>query len=261
METSLPLFELPTPKIGEVEQAIGQHCASLIEDGSTLQLGIGAIPDAVLQCLKNKKDLGIHTEMFSDGVVDLVEQGIINGRRKTLHPGKLVATFLMGSKRLYDFADKNPNVELYPVNYVNNPRVICQNNQMVSINSCIEVDLSGQVGSECIGSKQFSGVGGQVDYVRGTAMSEKGISIMAIPSTAAKGKTSRIVPFLAPGAAVSTSRNDVDYVITEYGIASLKGKTLRQRAESLIRIAHPDFREVLTEEFFRRFPRIKKSII
>ncbi|WP_059027038.1 acetyl-CoA hydrolase/transferase family protein [Gabonibacter massiliensis] len=261
VETSLPLFELPTPKIGEVEQAIGQHCASLIEDGSTLQLGIGAIPDAVLQCLKNKKDLGIHTEMFSDGVVDLVEQGIINGRRKTLHPGKLVATFLMGSKRLYDFADKNPNVELYPVNYVNNPRVICQNNQMVSINSCIEVDLSGQVGSECIGSKQFSGVGGQVDYVRGTAMSEKGISIMAIPSTAAKGKTSRIVPFLAPGAAVSTSRNDVDYVITEYGIASLKGKTLRQRAESLIRIAHPDFREVLTEEFFRRFPRIKKSII
>ncbi|KIO45432.1 acetyl-CoA hydrolase/transferase family protein [Sanguibacteroides justesenii] len=260
VETSLPLFELPLPKIGEVEKAIGQHCASLIEDGSTLQLGIGAIPDAVLQCLKNKKDLGIHTEMFSDGVVDLVKEGVINGHCKTLHPGKLVATFLMGSKRLYDFVNKNPDVELYPVDYVNDPRIISQNHRLVSINSCIEVDLSGQVCSECIGSKQFSGIGGQVDYVRGAAMSKEGISIMAMPSTAAKGKVSRIVPFLSPGAAVSTSRNDVDYVITEYGIAHLKGKTLRQRAESLIRIAHPDFRESLTEEFFRRFPCVSKNL-
>lgn len=247
------LPEIPPAKIGEVEKAIGGYCAELIEDGATLQLGIGAIPDAVLMSLGDKKDLGIHTEMFTDGVIDLVQRGVINGKRKTLHPEKLVATFLMGSKRLYDFVNQNPAVELYPVDYVNNPCTIMKNENMVSINSCIEVDLMGQVVSECIGQKQFSGVGGQVDYVRGAMLSPGGKSIMAMPSTAAKGKVSRIVPFLAHGAAVTTSRNDVDYIVTEYGIAHLKAKTLKQRAESLIAIAHPDFREELTEEFRKRF--------
>ena len=245
--------EIPLPKITEVEKEIGKHCASLIDDGSTLQLGIGAIPDAVLLFLKKKKDLGIHTEMFSDGVVDLVEAGVITGKKKTLHPEKLVATFLMGTRRLYDFVDHNPDVELYPVSYVNDPLVIARNSKMVSINSCIEVDLMGQVASETIGLKQFSGTGGQVDYVRGTALAPDGKSIMAMPSTAAKGTTSRIVPFLAEGAAVTTSRNEVDYVVTEYGIAKLKGKTLQQRAESLINIAHPDFRKSLKQEFNKRF--------
>lgn len=260
VETSNPLYEIPLPKIGETEQAIGRYCAELIQDGSTLQLGIGAIPDAVLQCLQDKNDLGIHTEMFSDGVIDLVLKGVINGKRKTLHPEKLVATFLMGSQRLYDFVDNNPNVALFPVDYVNDPYIIRQNRQLVSINSCIEVDFFGQVCSETIGSKQFSGTGGQVDYIRGAGLSEGGISILAMPSTAAKGKVSRVVPMLAPGAAVTTSRNDVDYIVTEYGIAHLKGKTLRQRAENLIRIAHPDFREALTEEYFRRFPKALKTL-
>lgn len=248
---SLP--EIPLPNITDVEKEIGRNCASLIEDGSTLQLGIGAIPDAVLLFLKDKKDLGIHTEMFSDGVVELVEAGVINGKKKTLHPNKLVATFLMGTKRLYDFINNNPDVEMYSVDYVNDPWVIAKNEKLISINSCIEIDLMGQVASETIGLKQFSGTGGQVDYVRGAALSKGGKSIMAMPSTAAKGKASRIVPFLAEGATVTTSRNDVDYVVTEYGIAKLKGKTLKQRAEALIQIAHPDFRGSLQEEFNKRF--------
>ena len=251
--TNLALSEIPLPKITDVEKAIGRNCASLIEDGSTLQLGIGAIPDAVLLFMGDKKDLGIHTEMFSDGVIDLVESGVVNGSKKTLHPGKLVATFLMGTRRLYDFVDKNACVEMRPVDYVNDPRVIAQNEKMVSINSCIEIDLMGQVASETIGLKQFSGTGGQVDYVRGAAWSAGGKSIMAMPSTAAKGKASRIVPFLAQGAAVTTSRNDVDYVVTEYGIARLKGKTLKQRARALIAVAHPDFRPMLEEEYQKRF--------
>lgn len=248
-----PLPEIFPAKVGEVEKTIGEYCAELIEDGATLQLGIGAIPDAVLTLLHHKKDLGIHTEMFTDGVIDLVQRGIINGSRKTLHHGKLVATFLMGSKRLYDFVNENPAVELYPVDYVNNPGVIMQNRNMVSINSCIEVDLMGQVVSECIGTKQFSGVGGQVDYVRGAMLSPGGKSIMAMPATAAKGTVSRIVPFLTHGAAITTSRNDVDYVVTEYGIAHLKAKTLKERAKSLIAIAHPNFRERLMDEFKKRF--------
>ena len=218
-----------------------------------MQLGIGSIPDAVLMSLKDKKDLGVHTEMFSDTVVDLVNAGVINGARKTLHPGKLVATFLMGSKKLYDFVNNNPMVEMYGVDYVNDPYVIAKNDNMVAINSCIEVDLQGQVASESMGIKQFSGTGGQVDYVRGAAMSKNGRSIIAIPSTAAKGKVSRIVPTLAANAAVTTSRNDIDYVVTEYGVAHLKGKTLRQRALNLIEIAHPDFREELKKEFEKRF--------
>lgn len=248
-----PLYTLPAPQIGEVERSIGLHCADLIPDGATLQLGIGAIPDAVLLFLKDKKDLGIHTEMFSDGVVELVEAGVINGRGKTLHPGKMVATFLMGSPRLYDFVNNNPSVELYPVDYVNNPAVIAQNENMISINSCIEVDLMGQVVSESIGDKQFSGVGGQVDYVRGATMAEGGKSIIAIPATARKGKASRIVAHLTEGAAVTTSRNDVDYIVTEFGVAHLRGKSLRERAKALISIAHPDFRDELLQFYHQKF--------
>lgn len=253
VETSNDLYEIPLPKIGYVEKKIGENCASLIDDGSTLQLGIGAIPDAVLLFLKDKKDLGIHTEMFSDGVLELVESGVINSKAKTLHPGKMVSTFLMGSKKLYEFVDNNPDVELYPVDHVNDPRVIMQNDKMMSINSCIQIDLMGQVVSETIGLTQFSGVGGQVDYVRGASMSNGGKSIIAIPSTASKGKVSRIVPIIDEGSAVTTSRNDVHYVVTEYGVADLKGKTLRQRAQALIDISHPDFKEKLQEEFDKRF--------
>lgn len=252
VETSHPLFELPMGAIGEVEKKIGEFCAQLIKDGDTLQLGIGSIPDAVLLSLKDKKHLGVHTEMFSDGVVDLVEAGVIDGSQKTLHAGKMVATFLMGSQRLYDFVNGNEDVYMAPCDYVNDPKVIAQNANMVSVNSCIEIDLQGQVVSESIGLRQFSGVGGQVDYVRGAKMGN-GISIMAMPSTAAKGTASRIVSLVAEGAAITTSRNDVDYVVTEYGIAQLWGKTLKQRALALIEIAHPDFREGLREEFEKRF--------
>ncbi|HEY8804896.1 MAG TPA: acetyl-CoA hydrolase/transferase C-terminal domain-containing protein, partial [Clostridium sp.] len=253
VEASHPIIELQPPKIGETERAIGEHCASLVEDGSTLQLGIGAIPDAVLLFLKNKKDLGIHSEMISDGVVELVEAGVITGKSKVLHNGKIVVTFLMGTKRLYDFVDNNPMVEMYSVDYVNDPVIVAQNNKMVCINSAIQVDFMGQVNAESIGLTQFSGVGGQVDFVRGANMSKDGISIMAMSSTAAKGKISKIVPILDEGAAVTTGRNDVNYVVTEYGIAQLKGKSLRQRARALINIAHPYFRNDLILEFEKRF--------
>lgn len=247
------LPELPKPTIGDTERKIGEHCAALIQDGATLQLGIGAIPDAVLLSLADKKDLGIHTEMFSDSIVDLVEAGIINNAKKTLHKGKIVTTFIMGSKKVYDFVDGNPTVNLYPVDYVNNPWTIGKNDKMVSINSCIEIDLMGQVASESMGLKQFSGTGGQVDFVRGASMSKNGISVIAIPSTAANGTVSRIVPFLTEGATVTTTRNDVDYVVTEYGIAKMKGLSLGQRARNLIAIAHPDFRIQLQNEYLKRF--------
>ena len=253
VEHSAPMLELKAPVIGEVEKKIGQNCASLIHDGDTLQLGIGAIPDAVLSSLKDKKNLGIHSEMFSDGVVDLVEAGIINNSKKALNPGKMVATFLMGTKKLYDFVDKNPDVLMCSVDYTNNPVIVAQNNNLVCINSCVQIDLTGQVASESVGYKQISGVGGQVDFVRGAAMSKDGIAIIAMPSTAAKGTSSKIVPLLNEGAAVTTNRTDVDYVITEYGIAQLKGKTLRQRAFALIKIAHPNFRDELIVEYEKRF--------
>ena len=252
VEYEAPLIELAPPKIGEVEKAIGEHCASLVPDGATLQLGIGAIPDAVLLFLKGKKDLGIHSEMFSDGVVELAEAGVITNAQKTLNPGKFVVAFLMGTRRLYDFVDHNPDVELRPVDYVNNPFIIAQNDNLISINSCVQVDLMGQVASETIGPRQISGVGGQVDFVRGASASKGGVSIMAMPSTV-KGKVSKIVPLLDEGAAVTTSRNDIDYVVTEYGVAALKGRTLRQRARALIEIAHPDFRDGLKAEYEKRF--------
>ncbi len=248
-----PLYTIAPTEIREVEEAIGKNCAQLVRDGDTLQLGIGAIPDAVLLFLKDKKDLGIHSEMVSDGILELVKAGVINGSRKRINPGKIVATFLMGSQALYDFVDANESVEMYPVDYVNDPWVIAQNDNVVSINSCVEVDLMGQVVAESIGLRQISGPGGQVDFVRGAARSKGGRSIIAMPSTAGRGATSRIVPLITEGAAVTTSRNDVDYIVTEYGIAKLKGKTLRERAKALIEIAHPDFRAELETAYAERF--------
>ncbi|MCX7780687.1 MAG: 4-hydroxybutyrate CoA-transferase [Negativicutes bacterium] len=248
VEKDEPLIELKPPAIGEIERCIGENVASLIPDGATLQLGIGAIPDAVLLFLKDKKDLGIHSEMFSDGVVVLAEAGVITNKKKTINTGKFMATFLMGTRKLYDFIDNNPDVELHPVNYINDPYVIGQHDNMISINSALQVDLMGQVNAEMIGSRQFSGIGGQVDFVRGVSRSRNGKSIIALPATASGGKISRIACELDRGAAVSTSRNDVHYIVTEYGVANLRGKSLRERALALIQIAHPDFRETLTAE-------------
>jgi 4-hydroxybutyrate CoA-transferase len=243
--SDLPLLELPQPKIGPVEEAIGRNVAELVEDGATLQLGIGAIPDALLMFLKDKHDLGIHSEMISDEAVELIKAGVVNGKKKTLHKGKAVATFLMGTRKLYEFADQNPMIEMYPVDYTNDPFVISQNDKVVAINSALQVDLMGQVCADTIGAKQFSGVGGQVDFVRGASRSQGGKSIIALPSTAAGGKISRIAAQLDPGASVTTSRNDVHYVVTEHGIADLRGKTLRERAAAMIEVAHPDFRSEL----------------
>lgn len=253
VEKDEPLIELQPPKIGETEHKIGEYVASLIHDGDTLQLGIGAIPDAVLSFLGDKKDLGIHSEMFSDGVVDLANKGVITNAKKTIDPGKFVSCFLMGTKKLYDFVNHNPDVLIKPVDYTNDPFVVAKIDNIISINSAMQVDLMGQVNAEMIGYKQFSGVGGQVDFVRGASRAKGGKAIIAMPSTAAHGKISKIVPLLDEGAAVTTSRNDVDYVVTEFGIAHLKGATLRQRAIALIKIAHPDFREGLIAEFEKRF--------
>lgn len=256
VEASTPLYESKQAKITDVEEKIGSYCATLIEDRSTLQLGIGGIPDAVMLFLGDKKDLGIHSEMISDGTLALYEKGVITGKYKNFDKEKMTVTFLMGSKRLYDFVDKNPAVEMRTVDYTNHPAIIMKQYKMVSINSAIQVDLQGQVVSESIGLRQFSGVGGQVDFVRGAAMSDGGKAIIAMPSVTIKKDgtvISKIVPFVDHGAAITTSRNDVDYVVTEYGIAPLKGKSLRERARNLIDIAHPDARNELAEEFERRF--------
>jgi 4-hydroxybutyrate CoA-transferase len=244
---SYPLLEHRMGEIAEPERRIGYHCASLIEDGSTLQMGIGGVPDAVLTFLNNKKDLGIHSEMFSDGVIDLVERGIINGERKSLHPGKIVAGFLIGTRRLYDFVHDNPMVELHPTEYINDPFRIAQNDRMVAINSAIEVDLTGQVCADSIGPRLYSGVGGQVDFIYGASRSKGGKPIVALPSSATVKEqlVSKIVPMLKPGAGVVTSRNHVHYIITEHGIADLYGKSLRQRARALIGVADPQFRDEL----------------
>lgn len=241
-----PLAELPMGEPNELSKAIGKHVADLVEDGATLQLGIGAIPDGVLHFLGDKRDLGIHTELFSDGVMELIRRGVITNERKTLHPGKVVSGFILGTQRLYDFVDDNPIIELHPTEYVNDPFVIAQNERMVSINSAIEVDVTGQVCADSIGPKLYSGVGGQVDFVYGAARSKGGKPIIALPSTAVLrdgARISRIVPMLKQGAGVVTSRNHVHYIATEFGVAHLFGKTIRQRAQALIEIAHPDFRE------------------
>jgi 4-hydroxybutyrate CoA-transferase len=249
VETQSKPIELKPPKIGPDDEKIGAYCAELIRDGDCLQLGIGALPDAVLGFLKSKKDLGIHTEMFSDGVVNLIEAGVITCARKNFHPGKMVATFFMGTGKLYSFVHNNPMVEMYPVDYTNNPAVISRNDNMVSLNSALQVDLTGQVVSDTIGYRQYSGSGGQVDFVRGAAWSRGGRSILAFSSTASGGKISRICAHIDEGAAVTTARTDVHYIVTEYGIADLRGKSVPQRAQALIAIAHPDFRESLTRDF------------
>lgn len=245
---SKPIYLSP-PSITEIDEKIGSYCAELIRDGDCLQLGIGAVPDAILGFLKDKRDLGIHTEMFSDGVVDLVEAGIITCAKKNFHTGKMVATFFMGTEKLYKFVHNNPMVQMFPVDYTNNPAVIAQNDRMVSVNSTLQVDLTGQAASESIGHRQFSGTGGQADYIRGASWSRGGRSILAFHSTAADGKISRIVSTLDQGAIVTTTRTDIHFVVTEYGIADLRGRSLPERAEALIQIAHPRFREKLQEEF------------
>jgi 4-hydroxybutyrate CoA-transferase len=249
VEVDVPLYELSKKKITEVEERIGRNIAELIEDECCLQLGIGGIPDAVLANLTHFRDLGIHSEMIADGVMTLVEKGVITGAKKTLHKGKIVVSFLMGSRDFYDWLDDNPMIEIHTVDYVNDPTVIARNKKMISINSALEVDLLGQVCADTMGPQQFSGVGGQVDFVRGAKASEGGKAIIALPSTA-KVKISRIVPVFKPGAAVTTSRNDVDYLVTDYGIAALAGKTVRDRMKAMINIAHPEFREELTRKAF-----------
>lgn len=235
--------------MSDIETKIGKLIAdNLVENGATLQMGIGSIPDAVLASLKNHKDLGIHSEMFADGVIDLVELGAVSNSNKTKHPGRLVGSFLIGSKRLYDFVNDNPYVEMLVVDYVNNTRVISQQPKMTAINSCIEVDLTGQVVADSIGTRMFSGFGGQVDFIRGSAegFDGRGKPILAFPSATVKGY-SKIVPIIKPGAGVVTTRAHVRYIVTEHGIADLFGKNLRQRAHALIKIAHPDHRESLAK--------------
>lgn len=241
-----PLPELPMGDEGpsEVVENIAQYIASLIPDGATMQMGIGAIPDAVLKYLFEKKDLGIHTELFSDGIIDLVDAGVLTNARKTLHPGKIIAGFILGTNRLYKWIDDNPIIEFHPTEYVNDPFVIAQNERMVAINSAIEVDLTGQICADSIGYKLYSGVGGQLDFIYGASRSKNGVPIIALPSTAKN--YSRIVATLKPGAGVVTTRNHVRYIVTEYGIADLYGKTIKQRAQSLINIAAPQFRDELT---------------
>ncbi len=253
VEVSEDLPTLNRAPATDIERRIGQFVATLVEDGSTLQLGIGGIPDAVLESLSDKKNLGIHTEMVSDGIVNAIEKGIVNGTKKTLHPGKVIGTFALGSRELYDYLDNNPIFEFRPCDYTNDPFIISRNEMMVAINSAIEVDMTGQVCSDSIGTRIFSGFGGQVDFIRGAAYSRGGKPIIAIPSTAAGGKVSRIVPVLKNGAGVVTTRADVHYVVTEYGIAYLHGKNLRERAEALINIAHPQFREELAKAAQERF--------
>jgi acyl-CoA hydrolase len=246
------VLEVPLAKPSEVETEIGKFCAGMVEDGATLQMGIGAIPNAVLAALGGHRDLGVHTEMFSDGLIPLLERGIVNGRLKRVHPKKVVASFVMGSRKLYDFIDDNPEIVMLDVAYVNDPTVIRRNPKVTAINSAIEIDLTGQVCADSIGTRIFSGVGGQMDFIRGASLSEGGKPIIALPSATDKG-ISKIVPVLKEGAGVVTTRSHVHYVVTEYGVANLYGKTLRQRAKELIKIAHPDHREELERSAFERF--------
>lgn len=248
VETDYPLPEAVQGGGSELHMRIGQHIAGIIPDGATLQMGIGAIPDAVLYNLGSHKDLGIHTELFSDGLVDLVEQGVVTCVRKNFHPGKIIVGFLFGSQRLYNFVHDNPLIEPHPTDYVNDPFIIAQNDKMVAINAALQIDLTGQVCADSIGHKFYSGAGGQVDFIRGASRSKGGLPIIACLSTAKNDSVSRIVPTLLPGAGVVTTRNDVHFVVTEYGIASLYAKTVRERAKELIKISHPKFREELTAE-------------
>jgi len=247
-EEDVPLPEISPPRQTGTTLAIGHAVASLIEDGSTLQMGIGAIPDAALSCLGDRKDLGVHTEMFSDGILPLVESGVINNIHKVKHPGKIVTGFAMGTKKLYEFVDDNPSTVFLDIEYVNDTAIIRQNPKAIAINSALQIDITGQVCADSMGTNTFSGVGGQMDFVRGAALSRGGKAIIALPS-AAKGNTiSRIVTTLTPGAGVVTTRAHVQYIVTEYGIVDLRGVCTRDRAKALIGIAHPNFREQLTRE-------------
>ncbi len=262
VELDSPLKELKesyraVPTQDEINiKLMAKNIASLIEDGSTLQTGIGAAADAVLEYLSDREHLGIHTELFSDGVIKLVEEGVITNERKSLHPGKIIASFVLGSKKLFDFVDNDPIMEFHPSDYTNDPFIVSQNDKMAAINSAIQVDLTGQVCADSIGSKLYSGFGGQLDFIRGASRSKGGKPIIALPSTAKNGSVSRIAPHLSLGAGVTTSRGDVHYVVTEYGVADLYGKSIRQRSKALIEIAHPKFQEELdrhlTEKYFSR---------
>lgn len=246
IEVNYPLPESPQGGSSDEHLKIGEFIADMIPNGATLQMGIGSIPDAVLRCLGSHKDLGIHTELFSDGVVEMVENGVITCAKKSFHPGKIVAGFLFGTQRLYDFIDNNPMIEMHPTDYVNDPFNIAQNEKMVAINAALQIDLTGQVCADSIGPRFYSGVGGQLDFIRGASRSKGGLPIIACLSTAQDGKVSRIVPMLNQGAGVVTTRNDVHYVATEYGVANLYGRTIRERAQALIQISAPQFRDELT---------------
>ena len=248
VESSDPVLEVGLPTIGPVQAAIGKQVAELVEDGSTLQIGYGGIPDAVVMQLTDKHDLGIHTEMIGDGIMTLVESGTVTNRRKNYLPGKMIATFALGSAKLYRFMDRNPMLEMHPSNFTNDPMLAGQNDKLVAINATLQIDLLGQCGSESLGHSPFSGTGGQSDFVRAANRSRGGKAIIVLPSTAKDDTISRIAPVLSPGTHVSTSKNDINYVVTEYGVAQLRGKSAGQRARELIGIAHPNFRAELTAQ-------------
>ncbi len=252
-EVDQPPFEHLDQPIGEVERRIGQHVAALVPDGATIQMGIGTIPAAVGAALRDKRDLGIHTELFTDPVLDLVEAGAVTGAAKEINRGKIVTAFLMGSRRLYDFVDNNPMIEMRPVNYTNDTTVIRRFRRMIAINSALSIDLTGQVAADSIGTRFYSGVGGQMDFMRGAALSPEGRAIIALPSTAVGGSVSRIVPVLAQGAGVVTSRAHVRTIVTEFGVAELFGRSIRERAAALLEITHPDFREEFAREAHRLY--------
>ncbi len=248
VESSDPVLEVGLPQIGPVQEAIGKYVADLIEDGSTLQIGYGGIPDAVVMQLTSKHDLGVHTEMIGDGILTLLEAGAVTNKLKNYMPGKMVATFALGSNKLYQFMDRNPALEMHPVDFTNPPALAGKNDKLVAVNATLQIDLLGQCGSESLGHVQYSGTGGQADFVRAANMSNGGKSFIVLPSTARDDTISRIVPVLSPGTHVSTSKNDVNYVVTEFGVAQLHGKSAKQRARELIGIAHPDFRAELIEQ-------------
>jgi acyl-CoA hydrolase len=248
VESSEPVFEVGLPKIGPVQEAIGKYVADMIDDGSTLQIGYGGIPDAVVMQLTAKRDLGIHTEMIGDGIMSLVECGAVTNRRKNYLPGKMVATFALGSSKLYRFMDRNPGLEMHPVNFTNDPMLAGLNDNLIAINATLQIDLLGQCGSESLGFSPYSGTGGQSDFVRAANRSRGGKAFIVVPSTAKNDTISRIVLSLSPGTHVSTSKNDINYVVTEYGVAQLRGKSAKQRAGEMIAIAHPNFRTELTEQ-------------
>jgi acyl-CoA hydrolase len=247
VESSDPVLEVGLPTIGPVQEAIGKYVADLIEDGSTLQIGYGGIPDAVVMQLQHKHDLGIHTEMIGDGILSLIESGAVTNKKKTFMPGKSVATFALGSNKLYKFMHRNPALEMHPVEFTNDPYIAARNDKLIAINATMQVDLLGQCGSESLGFSPYSGTGGQADFVRAANRSKDGKAFIVVPSTAKDDTISRIVPTLTPGTHVTTSKNDINYVVTEYGVAQLRGKSAKQRVEALIGIAHPNFRNELRE--------------